>query len=47
MHAFMHTHIHNSYAHAHNCPRAGMWFSPEREALQLAIDKTQEFCTGE
>lgn len=25
----------------------GMWFSPEREALQAAIDKTQEFCTGE
>lgn len=23
-----------------------MWFSPEREALQAAIDKTQEFCTG-
>eukprot|EP00798_Chlamydomonas_sp_ICE-L_P021301 gene21301-28232_t len=24
----------------------GMWFTPEREALQLLIDKTQEFCSG-
>ncbi len=24
----------------------GFWFSPEREALQTLIDKTQEFCTG-
>lgn len=24
----------------------GFWFSPEREALQALIDKTQEFCTG-
>lgn len=25
----------------------GFWFSPEREALQALIDKTQEYCTGE
>jgi argininosuccinate synthase len=25
----------------------GMWFTPEREALQALIDKTQEYCTGE
>jgi hypothetical protein len=25
----------------------GMWFTPEREALQALIDKTQEFVTGE
>ncbi|KAJ9510431.1 hypothetical protein QJQ45_015895 [Haematococcus lacustris] len=24
----------------------GFWFSPEREALQALVDKTQEFCTG-
>jgi len=24
----------------------GFWFSPEREALQTLIDKTQEYCTG-
>lgn len=24
----------------------GFWFSPEREALQALIDKTQEYCTG-
>jgi argininosuccinate synthase len=24
----------------------GFWFSPEREALQAAVDKTQEFVTG-
>lgn len=24
----------------------GFWFSPEREAMQAAIDKTQEFVTG-
>jgi hypothetical protein len=24
----------------------GFWFSPEREALQALIDKTQEFVTG-
>jgi hypothetical protein len=24
----------------------GMWFTPEREALQSLIDKTQEFVTG-
>ena len=24
----------------------GFWFTPEREALQTLIDKTQEFCTG-
>lgn len=24
----------------------GMWFTPEREALQALVDKTQEFCTG-
>mmetsp|Transcript_4421 Transcript_4421/g.7323 ORF Transcript_4421/g.7323 Transcript_4421/m.7323 type:complete len:448 (-) Transcript_4421:548-1891(-) len=24
----------------------GFWFSPEREALQCLIDKTQEFCCG-
>jgi len=26
---------------------AGLWWSPEREALQALIDKTQEFVTGE
>ncbi|MEW5304464.1 MAG: hypothetical protein WDW36_007074 [Sanguina aurantia] len=25
----------------------GFWFSPEREALQVLVDKTQEYCTGE
>ncbi len=25
----------------------GFWFSPEREALQVLVDKTQEFCSGE
>lgn len=25
----------------------GFWFSPEREALQALVDKTQEYCTGE
>lgn len=25
----------------------GFWFSPERQALQAAIDRTQQFCTGE
>ncbi len=25
----------------------GFWFSPEREMLQAAIDKSQEFVTGE
>lgn len=24
----------------------GFWFSPEREALQALIDKTQEYCSG-
>ena len=24
----------------------GFWFSPEREALQAAVDHTQRFCTG-
>ncbi|KXZ45375.1 hypothetical protein GPECTOR_55g281 [Gonium pectorale] len=24
----------------------GFWFSPEREALQALVDKTQEYCTG-
>ena len=24
----------------------GFWFSPEREALQAAIDSTQKFVTG-
>jgi argininosuccinate synthase len=24
----------------------GFWFSPEREALQALVDKTQEFVTG-
>ena len=24
----------------------GFWFSPERLAMQAAIDKTQEFCRG-
>ena len=24
----------------------GFWFSPERRALQAAIDETQKFCTG-
>ncbi|MEW5319220.1 MAG: hypothetical protein WDW38_010385 [Sanguina aurantia] len=24
----------------------GFWFSPEREALQVLVDKTQEYCTG-
>ena len=24
----------------------GFWFSPERRALQAAIDETQQFCTG-
>ena len=24
----------------------GFWFSPEREMLQAAIDKSQEFVTG-
>jgi argininosuccinate synthase len=24
----------------------GFWFSPEREALQAAIDNTQKYCTG-
>ena len=24
----------------------GFWISPEREALQAAIDKTQEHCSG-
>ena len=24
----------------------GFWFSPEREAMQALIDKTQEHCTG-
>ena len=24
----------------------GFWFSPERRALQAAIDETQNFCTG-
>lgn len=24
----------------------GFWFSPEREALQALVDKTQEFATG-
>ena len=24
----------------------GFWFSPEREMLQVAIDKSQEFVTG-
>lgn len=24
----------------------GMWFAPERLALQAAIDATQQFCTG-
>ncbi|EFJ48533.1 argininosuccinate synthase [Volvox carteri f. nagariensis] len=24
----------------------GFWFSPEREALQALVDKTQQFCTG-
>jgi argininosuccinate synthase len=24
----------------------GMWFTPEREALQALIDQTQQFCTG-
>jgi hypothetical protein len=24
----------------------GFWFSPEREALQQLVDKTQEYCTG-
>ena len=25
----------------------GFWFTPEREALQTLIDRTQEYCTGE
>lgn len=24
----------------------GMWFTPEREALQALVDKTQEYCSG-
>lgn len=24
----------------------GFWFSPERRALQAAIDETQKYCTG-
>ncbi len=24
----------------------GFWFSPERRALQAAIDETQKFCSG-
>ena len=24
----------------------GFWFSPERRALQAAIDETQQFCSG-
>jgi len=24
----------------------GFWFSPEREALQAAVDHTQRYCTG-
>ena len=24
----------------------GFWFSPERQALQAAIDETQKFCSG-